>query len=359
MRFSGGCTDISERCELVTDSDYWDKVVSSNPSGSYFHSSSWIDSVCQVYHLKSFKIVSATSNGPSGYLPIVEIKSRIFGHRLISTPFCEYGGIVILPSSADKPLETARSLHSFAESLRKTTGSQFIEYRTEETSKYAPENLNLEVSAGYKNFTLSGNSEEIWKKLDRKLRNIIRKSSQAGIKIERAESEDDVSKFYRLYLKVQTRRGSPVHREDFFQSLRRSKNAGFVISLAYLDSEIISAIVTTSQGGRNDWWMNVNAPEHRQKNATSFLLWNLIKDKSESSSNFSLDLGRTRSGSSIYEFKKQWAGRESTLLNLTDAKVSLSDPDAARFRFASKFWSLLPLVLARRIGPPVVLGIAL
>lgn len=346
-------------CELVTDPEYWDEVVLSNPAGSFFHTTSWIDSISNVYHLKSFKIVSNGSEGPTGYLPLVEIKSRIFGHRLVSTPFCEFGGVSVLPDSHASPVETAKTLQSFAESIRKETGSSFIEYRTEESGAYSPEILDLQISANYRNFRLSGTSEEIWRKLDRKLRNIIRKSSEAGIQIKEVGSKSDVSDFYQSYLKVQTRRGSPVHKEAFFQSLLESKNGEFAISLACFGSEVISAIITTSLRGRVNWWMNVNDPKYRQRNATSLLLWNMIKEKSKSSSDFSLDLGRTRSGSSIYEFKKHWGGEETSLLDLTDARVNLSDPDEARFRFASKLWSALPLSLAKRIGPSVVVGIGL
>lgn len=351
--------DINSKCELVTDSEYWDETVLSNPFGSFFHCSSWLDSICSVYNLRSFKIILASSEGAAGYLPLVEIRSRIFGHRLVSTPFCEYGGVNILPGSRSPPVETAKSLHSFAESIRKQTGSALIEYRAEENRDFSPKDLDLEISASYVNFKLRGTSEEIWGKLDRKLRNIIRKSSQAGIQIRRATSKAEVSDFYHLYLKVQTKRGSPVHKEAFFQSLLESGKGEFTISLACLESQVISAIITTSLGGQVNWWMNVNDPFHRQKNATSLLLWDAIKENSERASNFSLNLGRTRTGSSIYEFKKQWAGEETTLLDLTDKKTRLSDPDDTRYRLASKLWSVLPLSLAKRIGPPVVVGIGL
>lgn len=350
---------FSQRCELVADPEFWDKVVLSNPAGSFFHTSRWIDSICDVYHLKSFKIVSTSASGPTGYLPLVEIKSRFFGHRLISTPFCEFGGIVPLSTSGVSKTETTSALHSFAESIRKQTGSSYIEYRSEETGNFSPSNLNLETSATYRNLVLSGTSKDIWDFMDRKLRNVIRKSSDAGIEMKTATSGSAISDFYKLYLRVQTKRGSPVHKEAFFQTLLKSKPGEFVISAAYLESKIVSAIVTGSLKHRTSWWMNVNDPEYRQRNATSFLLWNLIKEKSQSSSNFLLDLGRTRTDSSIYQFKKQWGGKETILVNLTDRKVALSDPENAKFRLASKIWRILPVSLAKRIGPPVIVGISL
>ncbi len=289
----------------------------------------------------------------------MEIKSRIFGHRLISTPFCEYGGPVVLPETAQSPLEIWRSLHSFAESIKKQTRANFLEYRTEALTGLEPQDLTLETSAIYRNFTLKGGSSDLWERFDRKLRNIIRKSTSLGITVQKVESPADLSSFYKLYLRVQTRRGSPVHRSEFFETLLESKTGEFPIFLARMDSEIVSAIIAPALKNRVDWWININEPKHRHLNATSLLLWNLIKIKSENHDNFSMNLGRTRSGSPIYDFKRQWSGSETTLFNLTDTTVKLSDPDASSFRFASKIWSVLPLSISKRIGPRVIVGVAM
>ncbi len=58
-----------------------------------------------------------------GVLPLVHVKSRLFGNTLISTPFCVYGG----PLALDR--ETAAALENAGCSLMRRTGARAVEFR--------------------------------------------------------------------------------------------------------------------------------------------------------------------------------------------------------------------------------------
>ena len=257
-------------------------------------------------------------------------------------------------------VDTLKALHVFAESIKKQTKSSFIEYRTDELHKEEIRRAaSLETSANYVTFRLGGNAEYIWSRLDRKLRNIIRKSTANGVTVERIKSSTGLDEFYDHYLRIQTRRGSPVHRLEFFQTLFDDKRGEFPIWVARMNSQFVSGVIVPTFKNSINWWMNINHPKYRHLNATSVLLWNLIKGQAEKSDDFRFDFGRTRVGSSIYAFKKQWAGEELGLVDLMDTKTKLSDPEAPMFKLASEIWRTLPLSISKRIGPRIIVGVTL
>ncbi len=94
----------------------WDAFVRAAPDATFFHLSGWrrvIEDVCghRTHYLYATRGAEIT-----GVLPLAEIKSRLFGHSLISTPFCVYGGAVAASDEDRQALEYhARGL---AEQLR-------------------------------------------------------------------------------------------------------------------------------------------------------------------------------------------------------------------------------------------------
>ena len=56
--------------------------------GLVFHTSGWLDVLSDVYGIEPFFL---EKGGDS--LPLALLRSRIFGNRLVSVPFADYGGV--------------------------------------------------------------------------------------------------------------------------------------------------------------------------------------------------------------------------------------------------------------------------
>ena len=70
----------------------WDEFVASQPSGTVFHLSAWADVMANAFGHKTHYVTLTDGARLRGVLPLVELKSRLFGHSLISTAFCVGGG---------------------------------------------------------------------------------------------------------------------------------------------------------------------------------------------------------------------------------------------------------------------------
>src|SRR5207247_841630 len=71
----------------------WDEFVSRAEGSSFCHLAGWRDILSDVLGAECFFWVASDDAGQwQGVLPLARVKSRIFGHYLVSLPFLNYGG---------------------------------------------------------------------------------------------------------------------------------------------------------------------------------------------------------------------------------------------------------------------------
>src|SRR5258707_2914552 len=86
--------------EICKDAKRWDSFVASTPEASNYHRWGWRVAIESTFGHRSYYL-AATGNGEiKGVLPLVHMKSRLFGHFLVSMPFFSYGGVVTRLSEA-------------------------------------------------------------------------------------------------------------------------------------------------------------------------------------------------------------------------------------------------------------------
>jgi lipid II:glycine glycyltransferase (peptidoglycan interpeptide bridge formation enzyme) len=135
------------------------------------------------------------------------------------------------------------------------------------------------------------------------------------------------------------------------------------ILLAKYQGKTIGGIITFHFNGIIYWWGGVMDPDYRHLNPANLLLWEMIKWGIENDLK-TFNLGRTRKNTSIYHFKSKWGGKEVVLQDYvfplnSSRKYILPDPYQGRYKFLSKLWSILPIVLAEKIGPKIISKIGL
>jgi len=72
----------------------WDDYVKAHQQGSFFHLSGWQRVIEQSFNHSCYFLYAQQKGKFCGVLPLVEMKSKLFGHALVSTPFCVYGGAI-------------------------------------------------------------------------------------------------------------------------------------------------------------------------------------------------------------------------------------------------------------------------
>ncbi|MCG8450644.1 MAG: hypothetical protein MI725_13830, partial [Pirellulales bacterium] len=108
---------MSLEIRLLTEDRFadWDDYVYACEPGTFCHLSGWKPLLESVYGLKTHYIYAEAGGRICGVLPLAEIRSLLFGHTLISTPFCVYGGPcadseIILSGLTEEAARIARNL---------------------------------------------------------------------------------------------------------------------------------------------------------------------------------------------------------------------------------------------------------
>ena len=71
----------------------WDELVLRSPGWTHFHLHGWRGVIERVFgHECIYLAARDNGDGLAGVLPLVRVKSLLFGHYLVSMPFLNYGG---------------------------------------------------------------------------------------------------------------------------------------------------------------------------------------------------------------------------------------------------------------------------
>ena len=343
-------------------------MLEDNPSASAYLTWEYSQALCQTYHYRQHHLGYTTNSGHLvGGLPLIHVKSLFFGDRLISLPFCEYGGPLLAHASTeDQVSHASESLLNQAIQLASQLGVDYVEMRHPSLNESILLQKGFEKAEHYVTFhvDLSNGTKQLWNSLDKKTRNAVRKSQKAELQIKDVNELDQLREYYTLYLETQKRLGSPPHCFQLFENLFSvfCPTNKMRMILARHDNMPIAGIVVFLHGNSVFWWNNVSNAEYRKLNPTNLLLWHAMEWAAEKGYR-TMNLGRTRKSTTIYDFKKGWGGEEKPLQDfvhfVASKKKNLPDPSQKKYQVLSAIWDLLPIAVSRRIGPRIIKGIGL
>ena len=348
----------------ISDSskDLWNDFVSANPHAYVYHLWEWGDVLCKTYNLDRWCLAVKEDQRIVGVLPIFCIRGLFFADKLVSLPFCEYGGPLLGDYSDQSMVESVlrmfmKSVNELAEKLK----IDYIELRHPQIPF-----SNFFSSSGFRvlqryvtfRLDLTAGESRIWESFDGLTRRRTRARLERAMRIGTEVEEVDIGSlmyYYALYLRTQKRLGSPPHSYAFFKNLYdgfRAKGL-FRMFLATSKGKPIAGITVFCFNGMLYCWNNVLDRNYAKWHPTDFLLWHLIRWGVKNNFRI-LDLGRTRSeDAGVYYFKSRWGGQKTSLEDYVFLyrDVEIPDPLQRKYVFLSRLWSLLPQSMACKVGP--------
>lgn len=350
--------------EQISDNnkDLWNEWVTSHPDAHFYHLWEWGNFLSATYNYQRFYFAVKCKEGIVGVFPLVHIQSRIFESKLVSLPFCEYGGPLLTNSLNSSIVDVASKLFlKVVSELTRKLKVDYLEIRQPSLPFSTFGFFPLERYLTFRVNLVQGEAE-VWRNMNKKCRNAIRKAAKSGVKIISIDRVH-MKHYYDLYLDTEKRHGSPPHSKALFNNIFDVfKKKGLAqIVLAVYDGKAIGGIIVFCFNDKMYWWNNVTDRKYGSLNPTNFLLWHIIQWGGRN--NFKIfDLGRTRlETKGIYHFKSYWGGQRVSLKDyvLATKEIKPSDPFQRKYLMLSKMWSKLPSVLAQRVGPSVVKEIGL
>lgn len=317
------------------DEKNWDKFVSSHKLATMYHLLGWRGVIKETYQLEDIYLVAKEKDKIVGIFPSFLIKNPLGNKKIISLPYCNYGG----PISEDKKIN-----HLFLNYLKNKyqikdgeIRSLQDEYKLPFKKGYVTSILNLKM--GEKN---------IWENLsEEKIRN-IHKAEKNSLNIR--VGQNLIADFYSLYGKTMKRLGTPCHGIKFFQNIIKSFPKQSNVFMVYYQKVPVASLFSFifKKTFYDPWVASDNQYFYLRPN--DFLYWKAIEWACQNHLS-SFDLGRSTENSGVHKFKKQWGAKTIPLFyySLSLKKTGQNFPQAQKI--FSKSWLILPLFITNKLGP--------
>ena len=324
----------------------WDAFVRNSRSSTSYHQSGWKNVVERTYGHKPFYLFSEEDKRITGILPLFLIEDMFWGKRLVSLPFASYGDI------CSENIDTSEGLLAEADGIMRDLGARYVELRCRGNTAAN----NRPVNDKYVTYVLklSDGLDNIWRQMNQKRRNTIRKAQKYGLTVELAES--GVQDFYALYARRMRELGTPVHSCSFFKELKAEFPGSTKTMFVRYDGRLVAGLFLLLFNGTMLSGWSASLGEYLYYAPNDLLYWEATKYGCEHGFEY-FDFGRSLRDTGIARFKKEWGGAEVGLkyyylLNDTESipDINLSNP---RYDSLSRIWRRLPLIVANRVGPVV------
>ncbi len=336
--------------EFVTHFAPWDEYALRMAPDDLYYRWAWREIIQETFGHEPYYLAAVEGGKISGVLPLVSIRSRLFGNSLVSMPFFSHGGILAETQQAREKLlsgaaELAGELHA-----------RHIELRQGDECEIPWVGQSFKVRM---EINLPPTVDEYSSGLSSSRRKRIRYNLKQGFHAEWGGLEA-VPIFYTIFATNMRNLGTPVYPREFFENqIRRFPDNIRILTLRDGTNPVAAAFLTAHRDTLELPWA-ASLPEARKREAPMVMYWTLIQRAIEDGFK-KVDLGRCSPGSGNHVFKKHWNPVERPLhwyyWLAPGASIPQLRPDNSKFKLAVELWKRLPLRIANGLGPHVVRSI--
>lgn len=327
------------------DAARWDEFVLNCPKATFFHRAGWQQVIERAFGHKTWFLYAESEGLIQGVLPLAEINSRLFGHALISLPFCVYGGIAAVSESA------AEALDRTAQEIARQQRVDHLEYRS--LKPMHPDWPSKDLYVTFRK-AIDPDVEQNMLAIPRKQRAMVRKGIKAGLA---SEIDDGVERFFSVFADNVHRHGTPALPKRYFTLLKDIFGSDCEVLSVVKDGQVLSSVLSFYFRDEVLPYYAGDTLDARDFAANDFKYWELMRRACERGIKV-FDYGRSKRGTGPFDFKKNWGFEPQPLCyeyQLHRAKtVPDHNPLNPKYRLFIQAWQMLPLPLANFIGPHIV-----
>lgn len=333
--------------KVLREEDYerWDRFVFHCLTASFFHRAGWQKIIEKVFRHRTWFLYAERGNEIVGIFPLAEIKSRLFGHSLISLPFCVYGGIAVEDEHCRPLLEQA------AVTLANNLQVGHLESHNEMLSN--PDWLTSDLYVTFKK-EIDTDDEKNMLAIPRKQRAMVRKGMKAGLI---SEIDEDTERFFYAYSSSVHRLGTPVYSRKYFKALKEVFGTDCQMMTITQGQNVLASVMSFYFRDQVLPYYGGGTAMARDLAANDFMYWELMRRATADGIKV-FDFGRSKRGTGSFDFKKNW-GFEATPLHYEYKLINASalpenNPLNPKYRLMIHLWKKIPISLANLLGPVIV-----
>jgi FemAB-related protein (PEP-CTERM system-associated) len=332
----------------------WNAFVTSHPAGTFFHLAAWADVISTVFGHTSLYTLAVRDGVIAGVLPLVQMKTRLFGNTLVSTPFCVYGG----PLAGDT--EAAAALATHAEALRARTGASAVEFRhrdpIDDTGLGGAWLARPDLYVTFRK-PITASDDANLKAIPRKQRAMVRKGIQNGLGSVVGRDADTL---HGVYAESVRNLGTPVFARRYFRTLLSVFHDCADVVTVLEGEQPVAAVLNFYFRDEVLPYYGGGTQAARRVAGNDFMYWEVMRRAAARDCRL-FDFGRSKVGTGAFAFKHNWGFEPAPLPYRYSLAPGAAIPDHnplnPKYRLFIAAWKRLPLPIANLIGPPIVRGL--
>lgn len=328
----------------------WDEFVRLSPLASCYHLSGWRDVVEKSFGNSTYYLKSESEGRIRGVLPLVHLKSAVFGNFMVSMPYFNYGGICA------EGEEAAHELLEEASRIAKDLGATHIELRH---ARRLDCGLPCKTTKVAMELTLPETPDELFASFPSKLRSQVKRPQKDGLTAV-IEKKEGLDAFYHAFSINMRDLGTPAYSKGFFRNILDTFPDSTWICTVRMGGEPVAAGFLAGFRDRLEIPWASSVKRYNRLSPNMLLYWTVLKFACESGFKV-FDFGRSTYGEGTFRFKEQWGAKPVQLYwhywLRGGGKLPEINPDNPKYRMAIRVWQNLPVSLTRLLGPMVVKNI--
>lgn len=324
----------------------WDEFVRGQDGWSHFHLLGWKAVIKRVFGHECIYLAARDEAGHmAGVLPMVRVRSRLFGHYLVSMPFVNYGG----PLGSDTAVA---ALVAHAATLARRDNVKLLEFRSR-----VPLRVALPVSHRKVTVLLElprGNTDMLWRSLDAKVRSQVRRPQKEGVTVQ--FGLDQVGPFFEVFSHHMRDLGTPTQPRRLFEMLAEVFPEDVWFGCAYAGGRPIAAGCGLRWDSEFEMTWAAALSEHKRIAPNMLLYWSFM-ERAVAEGVGTFNFGRCTPDSGTHRFKRQWGSRDEPLwwYDLpAEGGVTTPSPTDTSYAWGPRIWKRLPVSVATALGPTIV-----
>lgn len=321
-------------------------------SGTPFHRPAWLLAVESGTNQPATGLVAEKAGQITGWLPLTEVHSPIFGRALVSSGFAVSGGALAVSDRA------ALTLCRHAEELAARRSCSTVELR----GGPLPEDWDVTTTSHCGFVTdLAADEEAQLLAIPRKQRAEIRKGLKLELSTETGVRDADRAVHYAIYAESVRNLGTPVFPRSLFDAvLDAFGNDADILTVRHEGVPVASVLSLYHGGAVMPYWGGGNVAARRLRANEVMYFQLMLHAQRRGCTRF--DFGRSKTGSGPYNYKKNWGIEPQPLAYASWAAPGAQkrdiDPNSESYSAKIDLWKRLPLPIANRLGPLIAKGLA-
>ncbi|WP_296680969.1 FemAB family XrtA/PEP-CTERM system-associated protein [Novosphingobium sp.] len=331
-----------------------ESLVAGHSDGTAFHRPAWIRAVAVATGNRALALIAERDGELCGHLPLVDIRSLLFGRAMVSSGFAVGGGIL----ASDRTV--SESLFAAVEDLALEEGAPSIELR----GGVLPLDrkgwtVRKDAHCGFVR-SLADDDEAQLTAIPRKQRAEVRKGLASDLTVTIGSGVVDRSAHYAVYAESVRNLGTPVFPKRLFNEVLDSFGTNADILTVWSGPAPVASVLSLyHQGAVMPYWGGGTrmARSLRANDRMYFEL--MLHARRRGCDRF--DFGRSKTGSGAYDFKRNW-GFEAQPLSyavwtVPGGEPRNTDPTSDAHGAKIELWKRLPLSIANLVGPWIARGL--